>query len=142
MKEITYYIEINGEIKTFNKDINNIKNLMLYRKELAGKEIKATEEEIISFQGRNVFKKDVLEEYFKEQKVNRLDNLDMNCKSFIYSKYSVETQLNITNGIKEGQEEMKEFINKARGQYKQKKKELEACKNEEELNKVNIEFEE
>lgn len=80
----------------------------------------------------------------KELKDKKIQELKNNCMNYIYSVYPIYKQLNIINPLSdysnEYREEMNVFIDKNRKICKEKEELIKKAKYEEELKKINIDF--
>lgn len=136
-------------IEIFNKNKNIVEAMRKARDDLKDLEIQETEEEIINWKGENVFKKDVYEEWLEDLKNKKLEQLNMNCKNYIFSKYNETTQLNIvrektSRELEEKADknliEMNNFIDENRKKYSVLKNQLKQATTEEEIEKIDIDF--
>lgn len=130
-------------IEVFNKNKSIVETTQKARDDLKDLEIQETEEEIINWKGEKVFKKDVYDEWLEDLKNKKLEQLNMNCKNYIFSKYNETTQLNIIAQNEYTEEDLKtykEFVAKYRAEYHSRKKQLEQATTEEEIEVVDIEF--
>lgn len=136
-------------IEVFNKDKSIVEAIQKARDDLKDLELQETEEEIINWKGENVFKKDVYEEWLEDLKNKKLEQLSMNCKNYIFSKYNETTQLNIVRETtsRELEEkadknliEMNNFIDENRKKYSVLKNQLKQATTEEEIEKIDIDF--
>lgn len=80
----------------------------------------------------------------EELKAEKIQELKNNCMNYIYSVYPIYKQLNIINPLSdysnEDKEEMNIFIDKNRKICKEKEELIKKAKYEEELKKINIDF--
>ena len=80
----------------------------------------------------------------EELKAEKIQELKNNCMNYIYSVYPIYKQLNIINPLSdysdEHREEMNIFIDKNRKICKEKEELIKKAKYEEELKKINIDF--
>lgn len=109
--------------------------------------IEINKEVVRNWDGQLVFKGEETEaiqptlEELKKEKIKELKN---NCKSYIFSVYPIDKQLNIINPLNDYTEEDKQnmniFINKNRNICNEKKELIKKAKSDEELKKINIDF--
>ena len=80
----------------------------------------------------------------EELKVEKIKELKDNCKSYIFSIYPIDKQLNIINPLNDYTEEDKQnmniFINKNRNICKEKEELIKKAKNQKELEEIDIKF--
>lgn len=138
-------------IEVFNKDKSIVEAIQKARDDLKDLEIQETEEEIINWKGENVFKKDVYDEWLEDLKNKKLEQLSINCKNYIFSKYNETTQLNIvrektSRELEEKADknliEMNNFIDENRKKYSVLKNQLKQATTEEDIEKIDIDFKE
>lgn len=147
-----YYLEKNKTIVCFDTIKDNVINSLPFLKHISDfkvKDIKETEEEIISRYNKNteqmeiVFLKDVESEVLREEKDNKILHLKEINKDNIYSKYTLETQVDILAGIKPqlNIEDMKSWIGNSLNAYQAVLLKINSCKNVEEIRALNIQEE-
>lgn len=147
-----YYLEKNKTIVCFDTIKDNVINSLPFLKHIADfkvKDIKETEEEIISRYNKNtekmeiVFLKDVESEVLREEKDTKILRLKEINKDNIYSKYTLETQVDILAGIKPqlNIEDMKSWIGNSLNAYQAVLLKINSCKNVEEIRALNIQEE-
>lgn len=130
-------------IEVFNKDKSIVETIQKARDDLKDLEIQETEEEIINWKGENVFKKYVETDFINDLRNKKIEQLGINCKTFILNKYPETTQLNIIAQNEYTEEDLKtykEFVAKYRAEYHDRKEQLEQATTEEEIEAMNIEF--
>lgn len=80
----------------------------------------------------------------EELKAEKIQELKNNCKSYIFSIYPIDKQLNIINPLNDYTEEDKQnmniFINKNRNICKEKEELIEKAKNQKELEEIDTKF--
>lgn len=111
---------------------------MTLYKNINGVRIQLTEaEEKEFFENQNKVDLDKL----KGEKIQQLKN---NCQNYIYSVYPIYKQLDIINPLNdysiEKKEEMNAFIDENRNICKEKEELIKQAKSNEELKKINIDF--
>lgn len=147
-----YYLEKNKTIVCFDSIKDNVINSLPFLKHIADfkvKDIKETEEEIISRYNKNteqmeiVFLKDVESEVLREEKDSKILHLKEINKDNIYSKYTLETQVDILAGIKPqlNIEDMKSWIGNSLNAYQAVLLKINSCKNVAEIRALNIQEE-
>ena len=138
-----YYIEKNKNIILYDVDQKRLIESLKYRPDCRKEDVKQTTKKIIEFNGKNVFEIDVLEELLASRKKEKKEKMYLNCKQYIYSKYSPEAQSNISMRIgytDEDFEKYKKFNLEQRSKASLLNKKIEETKTIEELEKINIEF--
>lgn len=147
-----YYLEKNKTIVCFDTIKDNVINSLPFLKHISDfkvKDIKETEEEIISRYNKNteqmeiVFLKDVESEVLREEKDTKILHLKEINKDNIYSKYTLETQVDILAGIKPqlNIEDMKSWIGNSLNAYQAVLLKINSCKNVAEIRALNIQEE-
>lgn len=96
----------------------------------------------VAYDGRYYLQGFAPSEPVEELKQKKLEELDNNCKNYIYSKYDVETQLNMSNGLytAEEQETMKIFITEQRDKCHALIEEINKAETSEAINNIDITF--
>lgn len=141
----TYYIKKDNKILFIDEDKQKLINTLAFQPDLKKKDIKETDKEIVYFNGEFVFKEEVESEFITDLRNKKIEQLDINCKTFILNKYPETTQLNIIAQNEYTEEDLKtykEFVAKYRAEYHSKKEQLEQATTEEEIEAVDIEFKE
>lgn len=86
----------------------------------------------------------VKEKTLEELKAEKIQQLKNNCKSYIFSIYPIDKQLNIINPLNDYTEKDKQnmniFINKNRNICKEKEELIEKAKNQKELEEIDTKF--
>lgn len=127
-------------MKLYTKIINEeTKEVLLINQEEA-KKLKLEEMEIeISFDGKAYLKGFAPVQDIEELKQEKLKELNSVCNEYIYSIYSLETQLNIlalNDYTEEDLDNMKSFIKFCRDRHEEYRQEIKETKTKEDLEKI------
>lgn len=106
-------------------------------------QLKSTEKTIVYYKDMYFFLDEKYDWYLEDLRREKIIQLDSNCKSYIYSKYPIETQSNIIARIgytDEDFEVYKQFNLSQRQKYHEKEQQINQAKTIEEVEAIDIDF--
>ena len=136
----TYYLTKDNIIFFASEDKGEAEKMQSYYPDFA---LKSTERTIIYYKYSYFFLDEKYDWYLEDLRREKIIQLDSNCKSYIYSKYPIETQSNIIARIgytDEDFETYKQFNLSQRQKYHEKEQQINEAKTIEEVEAVDIEF--